>query len=223
MVSQEGSPQNTHPEGLTTTQEALADSLFEVGAIKFGAFRLRLHERNPDAPLSPYYVDLRVLPLYPVVMKQAARAYAQVALSAEHYDVVLGISEAGNPLATAFSLETGTPQIYLRKEEKIGHGIPGNFMTPINPGETVLLLDDLVTQADSKLDAIRTLESSGLIVRDVAVLVDREQGGAKQLADAGYRLNAATPFSKLLDYYHRVGKIDEAKYKEAKDYMTANS
>ena len=126
-------------------------------------------------------------------------------------------------MATAFSLETGTPQIYLRKEEKIGHGIPGNFMTPINPGETVLLLDDLVTQADSKLDAIRTLESSGLIVRDVAVLVDREQGGAKQLADAGYRLHAATPFSKLLDYYHRVGKIDEAKYKEAKDYMAASS
>src|SRR3989344_311274 len=212
-----------HPEGLTPEKEALADSLFEIGAIKFGQFRLTLHEKNPEAPLSPYYVDLRVLPRHPGVMLDAALVYAHVAQSASHYDVVLGIPEAGNPLATAFSLDTLTPQIYLRKEEKIGHGIPGNFMTPINLGETVLLLDDLVTQADSKLNAIRTLESSGLIVRDVAVLVDREQGGAKQLADAGYRLHAATPFSKLLDYYHRVGKIDEAKYKEAKDYMTANS
>lgn len=212
-----------HPEGLTTEQETLANSLFEIGAIKFGAFRLKLHERNPEAPLSPYYVDLRVLPRYPNVMRQAAQTYAQVAQRAGEYDVVLGIPEAGNPLATAFSLETGTPQIYLRKEEKTGHGIAGNFMTPINRGETVLLLDDLVTQADSKLDAIRTLENSGLVVRDVAVLVDREQGGAKQLADAGYRLHAAFKFSKLLDYYHRVGEIDEAKYKEAKDYMAENS
>lgn len=212
-----------HPEGLTAEQEALADSLFEIGAIKFGASRLRLHEGNPEAPLSPYYVDLRVLPRYPQVMKRAALTYALVTKSASHYDVVLGIPEAGNPLATAFSLETVTPQIYLRKEEKIGHGIQGNFMTPINPGETVLLLDDLVTQADSKLDAIGTLESSELVVRDVAVLVDREQGGAKQLTDAGYRLHAAFKFSQLLDYYHRVDKIDNAKYKEAKDYLAANS
>lgn len=212
-----------HPEGLTGEQEALADSLFEIGAIKFGAFRLKLHERNPEAPLSPYYVDLRVLPRFPEAMKQAARAYTQVAQQAGHYDVVMGIPEAGNPLATAFSLETGIPQIYLRKEEKTGHGVPGNFMTPINEGETVLLLDDLVTQADSKLEAISTLESSGLAVRDIVVLVDREQGGAKQLVDAGYRLHAVSGFSRLLEYYHRTGKIDEAKYQEAKDYMAANS
>ena len=81
----------------------------------------------------------------------------------------------------------------------------------------------MVTQADSKLDAISALESSGLVVRDIVVLVDREQGGAKQLADAGYRLHAAFKFSKLLDYYHRVGKIDDAKYQEARDYLAANS
>ena len=212
-----------HGEGLTGEQEALADSLFEIGAIKFGAFRLKLHERNPEVPLSPYYVDLRVLPRHPGVMLDAALVYAQVAQKADHYDVIMGIPEVGNPLATAFSLETGTPQIYLRKEEKIGHGIAGNFMTPVNQGETVLLLDDLVTQADSKLEAINTLESSGLTVRDVVVLIDREQGGAEQLEDAGCRLHAAFKFSKLLDYYHRVGKIDEAKYKEAKEYMAANS
>lgn len=134
MVLQEGFPQNMYPEGLTGEQEAFADSLFEIGAIKFGAFRLKLHERNPEAPLSPYYVDLRVLPRFPEVMIQAARAYGQVARQAGQYDVVMGIPEAGNSLATAFSLRTGTPQIYLRKEEKIGHGIPGNFMTPINQG-----------------------------------------------------------------------------------------
>lgn len=212
-----------HPEGLTPNLEALADSLFEIDAIKFGAFRLRLHERNPEAPLSPYYINLRVLPLHPEIMKDVARAYSQLAQNADKYDVCMGVPEAGNPLATAFALETRTPQIYLRKEEKTGHGIPGNFMTPINPVETVLLIDDLVTQAESKLEVIETLERSGLIVHDVVVLVDREQGGVKQLSDAGYRLHAAIRFSQLLDYYHRVGRIDDAKYQEAREYLAANS
>lgn len=215
-----GDPQ--HPEGLTPTQEALAASLFEIGAIKFGAFRLKLHEKNPEAPLSPYYVDLRVLPRHPQVMKDVAKAYAELAQDV-NYDVCMGIPEAGNPLATAFSLETGKPQIYLRKQEKTGHGIAGSFMTPINDDETVLLIDDLVTKADSKIETIDVLKSSGLEVHDIVVLVDREQGGAKQLNEAGYQLHAALRFSKLLDFYNRIGKIDQAKYQEARAYLAANS
>ena len=211
-----------HVEGLTETQESLALSLFGIGAIKFGAFRLKLHEKNPDAPLSPYYVGLRVLPRYPRVMREVSRVYAEMAKDAKKYDSCLGIPDAANPLATAFSLETETPQIYLRKEEKTGHGIDGSFMTPFNQGETVLLIDDLVTKADSKLETINVLKNAGLKVSDVLVLVDREQGGVKQLADAGYNLHSAFLFSKLLDFYHRLGKIDDAKYQEAVNYLAAN-
>lgn len=211
-----------HPEGLTESQEKLALSLFEISAIKFGAFRLKLHEKNPEAPLSPYYIDLRVLPRYPQVLREVAKVYAELAPNAAPYDTCLGIPDAANPLATAFALETGTPQIYLRKEEKVGHGLGGSFMTPFSAGERVLLIDDLVTRADSKLEAIAILENVGLKVSDVVVLVDHEQGGAKQLVEAGYRLHAAFRFSQLLDLYHRHGKIDNAKYKEARDYLAAS-
>jgi len=43
-------------------KEKLALDLFGLGKIKFGAFKLKLHEKNPDAPLSPIYIDLRNLP-----------------------------------------------------------------------------------------------------------------------------------------------------------------
>lgn len=95
-------------------------------------------------------------------------------------------------------------------------------MTPFFKGENVLLIDDLVTRADSKLETITILENAGLKVSDVVVLVDREQGGAKQLAEAGYKLHAAFRFSQLLDYYHRVGCIDNAKYQEAINYLATN-
>lgn len=211
-----------HPEGLTVRQEELANALFNIGAIKFGAFRPKLHEKNPDAPLSPYYVDLRVLPRHPVWLEETAEIFADLAENAQSYDACLGIPDAANPLATAFALRTVTPQIYMRKAEKTGHGIGGLFMTPFEPGERVLLIDDLVTKADSKLETIAVLKDAGLEVSDVAVLVDREQGGAKQLADAGYKLLAVFRFSQLLDFYHRTGKIDSDKYQEAKAYLAAS-
>lgn len=211
-----------HPEGLTEPQEALALSLFDIGAIKFGAFRLKLHETNPEAPLSPYYVDLRVLPRYPEVLRQVAKVYAELAKRARSFDACLGIPDAANPLATAFALETGTPQIYLRKEEKVGYGLTGSFMTPYQEGEVVLLIDDLVTRADSKLEAIKILEDVGLIVSDVVVLVDREQGGTQQLSESGYNLHSAFRFSQLLEFYQRTGKIESNKYQEIQNYIAGS-
>lgn len=213
---------SVHPEGLTQEEEDLAIGLFDIGAIKFGAFRLKLHEMHPEAPLSPYYVDLRVLPRYPFVLRQVVRVYNELVQDAQKFDACLGIPDAGNPLATAFALETGTPQIYLRKEEKVGHGLGGSFMTPFIAGEQVLLIDDLVTGADSKLEAIAILENVGLKVSDVVVLVDREQGGKAQLAQKGYKLHSAFTFSQLLEFYHRVGKMDTDKYAEAQNYLAAS-
>jgi hypothetical protein len=59
----------------TMAQERLALALFDVGAIKFGDFRLRLHEENPDAPLSPVYLDLKVLRRFPDAKEAAVDAY----------------------------------------------------------------------------------------------------------------------------------------------------
>ena len=39
--------------------DGIANRLVEVGAVKFGAFKLKLHRTKPDAPLSPHYFDYR--------------------------------------------------------------------------------------------------------------------------------------------------------------------
>ena len=57
--------EDTASARLTPKQRAFADGLLASGAVKFGAFRLKLHETQPDAPLSPMYVDLRVLRSFP--------------------------------------------------------------------------------------------------------------------------------------------------------------
>ena len=192
---------------LTPTQRVFADALLASGAVKFGAFRLKLHETQPDAPLSPLYVDLRVLQSFPDAL-DAAVATLNELIEAENliFARYAGIPMAATPLTAVLSHVTRIPMITPREPKS--HGSGGSIDGAYLPGEIALAIDDVVTHADSKIEAIRVLEANGLVVRDVAVLVDREQGGPKMLAEAGYTLHAALRLSQLIDYWRETGGID---------------
>ena len=87
------------------------------------------------------------------------------------------------------------------------------------PGETVLVIDDVVSGADSKLESIAVLKDQGLVVRDVAVLVDREQGGSAQLAGAGYHLHAVLRLRELLVYWNSTGALDPSTFLRVTNYI----
>jgi uridine monophosphate synthetase len=205
-------------EALTERQRTLADELLKTGAIKFGAFRLKLHEKQPDAPLSPIYVDLRVLQSSPDALDTAVGAMAEMIDShGLKFSRYAGIPVAATPLVAVLSHMTRIPMITPREVKTHGSGetINGSF----NPGETVIVIDDVVSRGESKLEAIGVLESHGLLVRDVAVLVDREQGGAAQLAAAGYTLHAVLELSRALRYWHDTGALDEATLARVRSYF----
>src|SRR5215831_4894050 len=192
--------QVSQTEAMTQRQLAFADALLACGAVQFGAFRLKLHETQPNAPLSPIYVNLRVLRSYPDALDIAVAALEELIASrglvfARYADIPM----AATPVVAVLSHVTRVPMITPREPKT--HGLSGTIDGAFAPGEAVLLIDDLVTHADSKLETIRVLEASGLVVRDVAVLVDREQGGPAQLTAAGYALHAAVRLSQLLDYW----------------------
>jgi len=205
-------------EAMTEKQRALADALLACGAVQFGAFRLKLHETQPNAPLSPIYVNLRVLRSYPDALDIAVAALEELIASrglvfARYADIPM----AATPLVAVLSHTTRVPMITPREPKT--HGLSGTIDGAFSPGEVVLVIDDLVTHADSKIEAICVLEANGLVVRDVAVLVDREQGGSAQLAAAGYVLHAAVRLSQLLDYWQASCDIDEATYTRVREYL----
>ena len=206
---------------MTATQRAFADALLACGAVKFGAFRLKLHEREPDAPLSPIYVDLRVLRSWPDAIDTAVATLAEMISAAQlAFTRYADIPMAATPLVAILMHQTRVPMITPREAKT--HGIAGTINGDFSIGETVLVIDDLVTHADSKLEAVRVLEANGLKVRDVAVLIDREQGAADQLAAAGYTLHAALQLSQLLDYWRDSGAIDQETYERVRAYQSAN-
>ncbi len=203
--------------GMTPHQRSFADYLLTTGAVKFGAFRLKLHETQPDAPLSPIYVDLRVLRSYPDALDAAVSALDELIVrDGPTFDCYADIPMAATPLVAVLSHITRVPMITPREPKT--HGLSGSINGAFNMGDTALVIDDLVTHADSKLEAIRTLEANGLKVRDVVVLVDRGENAAEQLAAAGYTLHAAVRLSQLLDYWHATGGIDDDAYNRARAY-----
>lgn len=205
---------------MTEKQQALADALLACGAVRFGAFRLKLHETQPDAPLSPIYVDLRVLQSFPDAMDAAVAALSElIERDRLEFSRYAGIPMAATPLVAVLSHVTRVPMITPREAKT--HGASETINGAFTPGETVLAIDDVVSHAESKLEAIRVLEANGLRVRDVAVLVDREQGGREQLAAAGYTLRAATRLSELLDYWRATHGIDEHTYSRVRAYFDA--
>lgn len=200
--------------------EKLTLGLLEIGAVKFGAFRLKLHETKPDAPLSPIYIDLRLLRSYPEFMSLAVNLLREK-IDELKYDYFADVPTAGTPFAAILSYIEQVPMITPREVKTHGTGakIDGAFKS----GKTVLLIDDLITKADSKFAAIKVLEENDLIVRDVLVLVDREQGGKKQLEERGYKLHSIFRLSELLFLYLKTGRgIDKEKYDEVMNYLKTN-
>jgi uridine monophosphate synthetase len=210
----------TASERLTPTQRVFADALLTSGAVKFGAFRLKLHETQPDAPLSPMYVDLRVLRSYPDALDAAVAALREL-IDTERlvFSRYADVPMAATPMVAVLSHLPREPMITPRELKT--HGAGGSINGFFTPGETVVVIDDVVTHADSKLEAIRTLEANGLVVHDVVVLVDREQGGPEAIAAAGYQLRAAVKISDLLAYWRETGGISEEVYQRVADYFAA--
>ena len=202
-------------------RRAVADALFETGAIRFGQFRLKLHEKQPDAPLSPIYVDLRVTRSFPSAFGEIATLYQEM-VGALSFDVLADVPTAATPIVAVLSYLMKVPMISPRLEVK-EHGQRRPIDGTARPGSRVLLVDDLITRADSKLEAISLLESHGFVVKDVAVLVDREQGGAQELQRRGYDCHSSFRLIDLLQYYREVGRIDAAQLNQVMEYLRSAS
>jgi uridine monophosphate synthetase len=189
----------------------LSNQLFDTDCIQFGAFTLK------SGLTSPVYIDLRLLASYPALLRDVARAMAAFARKLA-FDRIAAVPLAGLPIGTALALEMNRPMIYPRPQVK-AHGRRRAVEGKFEAGETVLVVDDLITRGTSKIEAIEPLEDAGLVVQDVLVLIDREQGGVEDLAQQGYRLHAVFKFTDILETLKGSKRITAEQYAKVLDYL----
>ena len=196
---------------MQVSKEQIALMLVKIGCLKFGDFTLK------SGMKSPVYIDLRLLVSFPKELQLVGQAYGQV-LQKLQYDRLAAVPYAALPLCCAASFATGKPWLYTRKEVK-DHGIQKPVEGLYKKGETVVVIDDLVTNGLSKLEVIQPMKEIGLKVKDIVVLVDREQGGKEELAKHGYHLHSVIGFKELLAIVYKNNKITEDKYNEITDFL----
>src|SRR3989338_5592171 len=194
--------------------EKIAKALSDANVVKFGKFTLA------SCLESPIYVDLRILPSYPDSMAAVTEELVK-AIKKLKPDVVAGAETAGIPLATAISLKTKIPMIYVRKKPKT-YGTMELVEGILKKGQKVILVDDMATNAFSKLNFIQGIRQAGGIVNDVVIVLDREQGGADALAKENVKLHSLITLKEQLNYMKDNNLIDDSKYNETLNYLEQN-
>ena len=179
--------------------ETLALTLYDIGAVKLGSFKLH------SGRTSPIYLDLRLLVSYPQALRVVTAMYRRV-LETLTFDVMAATPLAGLPIGTALCLDMNVPLVYPRKTAK-SYGTGKSIEGVWEVGQTAVVVDDLVTSGDSIMEAITPLKAAGLQVNDAVVLIDRQQGGVEALRESGYTLHTVIKLGHLLLLLQENGRI----------------
>jgi orotate phosphoribosyltransferase len=202
----------------------LAQALWDVGAVKFGDFTIGRTTQH-----SPVYINLRLLISDPAALDRAAGVMLDEVRTLQakrdpqvtEFQRVCGIPFGGLHLATAFSLRSRVPLIYVHPaKERNGSRV---FVEGLyTPEETVLLIDDLVTSGGGIVETGEFLKvNAALDVKDVLVLLDRQEGAKELLKQRGYNLISILGLEPMLNYLMAKGLIEEEQYRASIEYISA--
>lgn len=172
------------------TKAELARRIYEAAHLE-GEFLLR------SGQISNEYFDKYRFESDPELL--AAIAEQMEALLPEGTQWLAGLELGGIPLATALSLRTGLPTLFVRKKPKpygtqrLAEG--GDFA-----GSRVAVIEDVITTGGQVIESTRALADLGAEIVGVICVIDREAGGRENIAQAGWELRSVFTKSELEAY-----------------------
>lgn len=174
------------------TREELARGLRDAAYLE-GDFLLRSGRR------SKYYLDKYRFETRPDLLRPLGEAIAEAVREHDPGATRLAGPELGAvALAAAASLESGLPFLIVRKEAK-SYGTSNTLEGVYAEGESVCLVEDVVTTGGAALEAVAALREAGLRVQHAVCVVDREEGGVDEFARHAVRLWPLFRASELLE------------------------
>ncbi len=160
-------------------------ALIREKALKFGDFTLASGKK------ASFYLDCRKVTLDSRGANLIAEGILEL-LGDDLPDAVGGMAIGADPITAAVITVAGQRGISLagfivRKESK-QHGTGRDVEGPVSEGQTVVIVEDVVTTGGSSLQAIEKVEACGLKVAGVIAIIDRLEGGKQAFAEKGYEL-----------------------------------
>ncbi|MCP4599749.1 MAG: orotate phosphoribosyltransferase [Proteobacteria bacterium] len=150
--------------------------------------------------LSPIYCDNRLLMSFPDRRLNVARGFVTL-METKGWkpEVIAGTATAGIPHAAWLSELSNLPMVYVRGAAK-QHGKGNRVEGRLEPGQKVVLIEDLISTGGSSIEAARGLEEAGADLLGVAAIftygLDK---AASRFEEAGVRWAALTNFETLME------------------------
>ena len=190
--------------------------LQESGAIKFGNFKL---SSGKD---SAYYIDLRLIPSFPHQFRKMIKALQDLIskkIGLDSFDCIASVPTSGLLIASALSIETIKPLIYVRHKQK-DYGTGNVIEGKISEGSRIVLVDDVGTTGLSLLNAIKSLKDAKMMVIAACVIVNRSEGARELLASENVKLYEITDVQTVSNILYDAKLLDEQTHGRIKKQMS---
>ena len=157
------------------THEQLAKRIAEVALLR-GTFTLR------SGRTSNYYLDKYRFETQPDVLAALGQMLAdRVTVNT---DRIAGAELGAVPLAAAAGMAANKPFVFIRNQKK-DYGTAKQIEGVLNPGETVMIVEDVLTTGGQVLEAVKTLQEAGAKIERIVAVIDRLEGARENIEKAG--------------------------------------
>lgn len=194
-----------------TIAEAVSDKLLQINAIKL----------SPQKPFtwasglkSPIYCDNRIVLSHPATRSFIVEQFREKAQEMAPFDVIAGVATAGIPHGVLLAALMELPFVYVRSSAK-AHGRQNQIEGKLEPGQRVLVIEDLISTGGSCLQAVECLRAVDANVVGVLAIFTYGFEKAKQAFE-----EAECPMATLSHYDALIKQAAERQYISVDDQKT---
>ena len=162
------------------TRDELGRRIAEVALLR-GEFTLRSGRK------SNYYLDKYLFETQPGILKALGELFAQKIDAGT--DRIAGAELGAVALAAATAMACNKPFVIIRNKKK-DYGTSKLIEGTLKAGETVIIVEDVLTTGGQVLEAAKTLKDAGAKVERIIAVIDRLEGARQNIESAGYRFES---------------------------------
>jgi orotate phosphoribosyltransferase len=189
------------------TSYKVAEFLLQIKAVK-------LQPENPftwaSGWKSPIYCDNRKTLSYPAIRTYIRQQFVNaIHANFAKPDVIAGVATGGIAQGALVAQEMGLPFVYVRSEAK-KHGLTNMIEGDIEKGQSVVVIEDLISTGGSSLKAVEALREKGCLVKGMAAIFTYGFDVASEnFRKADCQLLTLTNYSTLINVALDKGYISE--------------
>lgn len=202
------------------------DSALKVAEFLLQIKAVKLQPENPftwaSGWKSPIYCDNRVTLSYPKIRTFIRQQFVErISETYGKPDLIAGVATGGIAPGVLIAQELGVPFAYVRSSSK-GHGMQNKVEGHIESGQSVVVIEDLVSTGKSSLDAVEALRNLEVNIKGMAAIFTYGFDQAKKaFEDANVKLITLTDYEQLISQALKADYIDQKDLEPLKAWRTA--